>query len=286
MSSPFDILLEPTEKKSQHTASVKLVDASGRYRLGPAVRPAIAHDDGHLAVYAKREPTAADRLQYAKWVSMLELSESLCTGKTAEMVPSCSGEDLTDANAAYRHFLFGGGADRNINYERFIQNDPSGQKLVPNLTRDFQRHVEVIGKDRTRFSVTSTTYNVGRGGITDYPATANWQKALGGHVVWVSADVAVSANNKGEIMYAADITIHMEDRYNFNPGQADIATGLPDSANGRFEITGLAHQYMNYATIQRHVTWVEGDWKQSETTGAPTDRQRKPQDSRRLRNRI
>jgi hypothetical protein len=30
---------------------------------------------------------------------------------------------------------------------------------------------------------------VGTGGIADYPATANWQKAIGGHVIWGSADV-------------------------------------------------------------------------------------------------
>lgn len=137
-----------------------------------------------------------------------------------------------------------------------------------------------------RFSVTSEAFTVGNGGIAPYPATTNWQKAIGAHFLWVSADVTVSANAKGEIVYSANLTVHMEDRYNFNPGQHDVATGISDSANGRFEITGLASQYTNYATVQRHITWTEGSWSKAATSGAPTDRQRKPQDSRRLRNRI
>ena len=43
----------------------------------------------------------------------------------------------------------------------------------------------------------------------------------------------------------------MKDMYNFNPGAADIVTGTPDSANGRFEITGLANEYLNESTITR-----------------------------------
>lgn len=34
-----------------------------------------------------------------------------------------------------------------------------------------------------------------------------------------------------------------EDRYNFRPGQADLAAGIPDSDDGVFEITGLGKHY-------------------------------------------
>ncbi len=47
----------------------------------------------------------------------------------------------------------------------------------------------------------------------------------------MSADVTVSANAKGEIVYSANLAVHREDRYNFNPGQHDVATGIPDSTN-------------------------------------------------------
>lgn len=285
MTNPFDVLLEPAEKKSTHTAIVKLSDVSGPYRLGPPSRPAIRHDNGFLDKFSPRPATAADRMQLAKWITMLEASEALCSGGTAKWVSPCSGEDLSDANAAYRHFLFGDGADRTLNYERYLGDDASGKMVVPNVIREFQRHAEVIGKDRSKYSVTSDAFTVGNGGIAPYPATVNWQKAIGAHFIWVSGVLTVSANAEGIISYAANVTIHMEDRYNFNPGQQDIATGIPDAANGTFEITGLAKQYTNYATVQRQITWREGSWMGSSSAGAPTDRQRKPQDNRRLRNR-
>jgi hypothetical protein len=49
--------------------------------------------------------------------------------------------------------------------------------------------------------------------------------------------------------FDVEMTIHAEDMYNFNPGDSDIATGTPDSANGRFEITGLGHEYLNRGTF-------------------------------------
>ena len=51
--------------------------------------------------------------------------------------------------------------------------------------------------------------------------------------------------------FRVDLTVHMEDVYNFNPGGADLATGTPDDANGRFEITGLGHEYLNKANLTR-----------------------------------
>ena len=79
------------------------------------------------------------------------------------------------------------------------------------------------------------------------------------------------------------VTVHAEDRYNFNNGAADIATGIPDSANGELEAAGLAYGYMNYSTLQRTVRWTN--------TSAPvlvptSGRSRQPQDNRRLRNRL
>lgn len=49
--------------------------------------------------------------------------------------------------------------------------------------------------------------------------------------------------------FDVEMTIHAEDMYNFNPGDSDIATGTPDAANGRFEITGLGHEYLNRGTF-------------------------------------
>ena len=81
-----------------------------------------------------------------------------------------------------------------------------------------------------------------------------------------------------------NFTLHAEDRYNFNPGAHDITTGIPDSANGQFEVTGLAKQYTNYSTLQRTVGWTE--IPSPEVGGVPAHRQRQPSDNRRVRNRL
>ena len=256
-SNPFEALLKTSDTKNVHLTPVGLNDASGRYHLGSPKRPFIKHDNGHLDKFPQEEPSLSDKTQLVKWKAMLVASEALCDANMGKNIDKCSGEDLTDANAAYRHFLYGDGADRTIDYERYIKSDASGKELMLKLMVDFQVHAAAIGKDRIKFSVTSEAFTVGHGGIGPYPATANWQKTLGAHFIWVSADIAVFANSKGLIIFDANVTVHVEDRYNFNPGSTDVATGIPDSANGRFEITRLAKQYTNYATVVRHLKWDE-----------------------------
>ncbi|MDD3173815.1 MAG: hypothetical protein PHF63_09170 [Herbinix sp.] len=54
------------------------------------------------------------------------------------------------------------------------------------------------------------------------------------------------------------ITIHEVDKYNFNKGLADIASGTPDDVNGRFAELGWAKSFMTYGEITRVVTWQIG----------------------------
>jgi hypothetical protein len=48
-------------------------------------------------------------------------------------------------------------------------------------------------------------------------------------------------------------TVKVEDMYNFNRWNKDIATGIPDDENGRFEIVGFAHEFLSKATLVRHI---------------------------------
>ncbi|HMC67466.1 MAG TPA: hypothetical protein VKI65_21200, partial [Gemmataceae bacterium] len=105
------------------------------------------------------------------------------------------------------------------------------------------------------FQMTSSAIAVGgKDPRFPYPETENWQKALGAHFIWISALVNATTTRPLPLFHMV-WTIHAEDRYNFNPGAKDIATGTPDSENGIFEITGLAKQYMNYATLIRDEWW-------------------------------
>lgn len=286
MGNPFDVLLSDDAKAEAKVVSLPMVTKSGRYTLGPPKRPDIRHDRGFLDKFPPRDPTAADRAQFAFWVAVLEGSEALCNSQTGKYIDQCGNDDLSDANAAYRHFLFGNGAARNLNYERFVQGDPTGGKLIEGIFRDFQIHSEAIGANRLRFSVTGEVYGVGgKGGFVGYPETVNWQKAIGGHVVWVAAEVTVGVVGS-KIRYSANMVISAEDMYNFNPGAADVNTGIPDSANGIFEVTGLAKQYLNFGSINRTIEWSHGDGKGPVDVSGDLGRQRKPTDNRRIRNRL
>lgn len=242
---------------------------SAKYQVGPPRRPPIQHDNGFLQnpkdpkdpnPIATREPSMSDRLAEAKWAVKLEAARHL-------------RPDLKDATDAYSHFLSGNGKDRTFDYERFVTQDESGKKVLKSATQDTQKAAEaqyaaMIAKDPSlagkpvTFQITGGPIGVGgNDGKFPYPKTENWQKAIGGHSIWNSATVTVTPPSTpgGKPSFSMDMTVHAEDRYNFNPNQKDIATGIPDSDNGRFEQTGLAHQYTQTGSVQRKVSWSQGD---------------------------
>lgn len=58
--------------------------------------------------------------------------------------------------------------------------------------------------------------------------------------------------------FSMQITIHAIDRYNFNKGAADIATGAPDNENGRFEVLGWARSFTTRGSVPVKVNWRRG----------------------------
>jgi hypothetical protein len=91
-----------------------------------------------------------------------------------------------------------------------------------------------------------------------YSKTENWQKAIGAFNVYYKADLSAKGNEDGSLTYTLNMTIHAEDLYNFNPEQADIATGTPDDENGRFEIIGWAKEFMQSgaAKLTKPIIWT------------------------------
>ena len=255
--------MKPTEKKAVHTQKVALEGQSGRYHIGKPTRPNIVHDNGFLDVEEKRAPTKEDYEQLSKWKRMLWGAELLCNNEllrkaTTSLTDKCASGALHDATAAYRHFLEGKGKPYTVDYEKYLREDSAALELKVKLRKDFQKHMEIIGKDRVKFSVTSEAYAIGPRKFAQSPASENWQKTIGAHYIWISADVTVTTNKSAEIVYRADVTIHMEDKYNFNPGKSDEKTGIADKENGRFEVTGLGQQFLTYGTAKREWEWIEG----------------------------
>jgi len=265
--SPFKALLD-LEKSQDKQVDLEMTSVSGRYRIGPPVRPYIKHDNGFLDAYGPEAPTAQDRKNYAIWLAKGAIAQSLCRKDRLQydVLDKCGHEDQTEAADAYMHYMKGNGRSRSIDYGKFLESDPSGQAARRLLLEDAKKHIEKIGRYRTQFSVTSEPYHIGGKDAVfpdpplsyQYPQTINWQRAIGGHVVWISADVQIDVDNSGHecrLRYSADLTMHMEDMYNFNPKMKDVSTGIPDSENGRFQIVGLAHQYLTTGTYRTRIVW-------------------------------
>ena len=235
----------------------------GRDDHGPAIRHDHGHmqgPDGNFDPSKHEDPTIGDRVELMKWIAKLEAAELL-------------RPDLVDGTSAYRHFLQGNGATRDIRYPRFIANDAAGAQVLQSAMADardaaIRRHDSDLGatpEPGTRsYHIRTDAIGVGGGDARyPYPSTENWQKAIGAHSIWIEANVTVTVRAPEgtppnscpaggyERHFQIEMTIHAEDMYNFNPGAADIATGTPDSANGRFEITGLGHEYLNRGTYAR-----------------------------------
>lgn len=276
----FDI---PPQEDHATVVSMLLADASGvlplgltatdalpppiapekqaKFQSGSFTPPSIRHDHGFLGNDAdrsqldeskRREPTLDDRVALAAWFSKLRGAQML-------------RPDLKDACAAYEHYLFGRGTPLVLDYERFVATDPSGRAILQSALEDARTGaVELHDRSRTStppaprtdtFTMVSDVVVVGDlDNRYPYPETENWQKAIGGHAVWMEATVSVVSDPVAQRrQFEIDVVMHADDMYNFDPEKADIATGTPDEANGRFQESGLAHEFLSTGTAARKI---------------------------------
>lgn len=261
------------------------VDTKGLYKIGAAVRPHIVHDSG-FSKFPKLSPELSDYWALLKWRSMLEGAETL-------------RPDLSDGVAAYRHYLDGKGKPRQFSYERYVNSDNSGRMTLRNVILEAQDAAMKLWKDNKKplkFSFTGPPIPCG---ATDaklpnirrsfpYPATENWQKAIGAHVIWLSGDVTVRIFPGTTLPpeFKMNMVLHAEDQYNFNPGAKDIASGIPDDENGKFVVVGLANGYFQSSILRRNFTWKGSSLGVSSMDSTVRPRQRQPQNNRASTNRI
>jgi hypothetical protein len=257
-----------SQNKHRGEDSSPMTSATGnyipfRFVTHPA-RPEIHHDhgfldDGHgnIDESRRRKPTARDYLAKAKWE--LKLDGAIL------LMPS-----LSDATIAYRHFLDATGSDVVFDMEKFVREDRAGKFFLEAMIEDTTAaalefsDLFFLGDHYMQTGPVAVGAMKEVNGVTmlvnprlPYPGTENWQKTLGGFFAWVEAHVRME-NDKQSRRFTVEMTLHAEDRYNFNPGNVDIGTGTPDEENGRFEQCGLGKEFMNYGTIRRRLTFSAG----------------------------
>lgn len=224
-----------------HSDPVNRIDFLGMddYAEGPPNDPK-RHWDNGFAYNPDAQATASDCYNWYKYGTLLFGAEFL--GR------------LPDASRAYAHYRDATGTDLMIDYNKTYRDDSEVKKGVDNEIIAAQTIAEAIAKKKGGGSpVTFEIYS--RAIRLVNCSTENWQKSIGGHDLWGDGTVTYDPCKKKFVM---QLRMKAEDFYNFNKGQADIATGLPDDENGRFEVLGWAKSFFSKGEIQRKVEWDEG----------------------------
>lgn len=219
--------------------------------IGPPTKPDIEWDEDFI--YDSKDAGWRDHLEKAKWMAKL---------RGGQLIRS----DLDDATQMYRHYWDNNGETVEFDYEEAYNEDEGVRTSVDKEIARAQQGAEtLINAGNHSFSMTGDAT-----ATTDYPTTENWQKTIGGHQQWSSADVSVDGNR-----VTMEVTVHGEDHYNFNKGQSDIASEAPDDANGRFTEIGWAKPFDSHGTITRTISWELGQAPDSDVTDSG-DPQRNP----------
>lgn len=221
-----------------------------RYTLGDPTRPPLSFDDDF--VY---DPDAdagfGDYWAWNEWGMKL---------RGASLLRS----DLDDSLELYAHYRDASGTPMTVDYEEAYREDGSVRSAVDSEINEAVRWAEQLHNQTgsTAFSITGDATQA-----KPYPDTENWQKALGGHTIWGSGNVRIDGNTA-----TMEVTVHAEDRYNFNRGESDIATGTPDEENGRFAELGWAKSFDVSGSVTRTVTWELGSGQPPVVEGGDVDR--------------
>ncbi|MCS5715705.1 hypothetical protein NVV95_14235 [Herbiconiux sp. CPCC 205716] len=233
MPAWFDSGTNPFSPHGPGTDPVTTGD--GQYTIGPPDRPTFQWDEDFE--YDSESPNPGDYVSAAEWKAKLAGAGIL-------------KRDLDDGMDAYSHYWDNTGDPWEFDYEEAVREDPV---IASNVQSEIERAQaaadELIGSGGDSFQFTGAA-SAGDG----YPETENWQKAIGGYQQWSSGDVTVDGDQATMV-----VTVHAEDHYNFNRGQADIASNASDDENGRFTELGWAKPFDSSGSVTRTVTWTVGD---------------------------
>lgn len=234
--SGLNSLYGAAQRMGQAVEEVSSALDSIKYSLGEPKVPELRHEDDF--VYNSATGSFEDWKSMQNWKTKLLGAEYL-------------RPDLDDATAMYRHYWDNNGEKLKFDYDEAYREDSGIRKSVDSeIGRAVAAADSIARTGRAGFKLTGESRAVDG---TYYPATENWQKTVGAHRIWSHADVRVEGNR-----VTMKVTVEAQDYYDFNRKDADIATGIPDSENGRFTEIGWAKPFETYGTLTRTVSWELG----------------------------
>ncbi|MEV4808367.1 RHS repeat domain-containing protein [Micromonospora avicenniae] len=226
---------------------------SGRFCIGGPYKP-VNHGpwDDEFVYDPKINPTPADLASWAKWQGM----RYGCLASVRAGVGRCA--DWGEAPYMYDRYASGSGEPYTFDFAPAYDQDPFLREVINAEIAAAQRAAEQLaGKSgASSFQITGFSRN-----IQDNPPTERWQKTLGSFDIWASAEVTVTGDT-----VAMRITVHAEDRWNFNKDAQDIATGISDNENGRFAELGWAKGFTSTGSLVKDVEWIAGSPKSAVVT--------------------
>jgi hypothetical protein len=224
-----------SDKRNLQWSDTCGADSSGNFRKGKGTKPKLTWDEANC-IY---DSTLWDKLsKYQK----VQAQVSWLKWGGAPLYANFF-LDQPDGARAYKHYRSGTGKDLNVDYQKGINEDAIIKYYNYNKAiADVKNAALIMFADEASFSFYSkTAYSVPNG------ESVNWQRTIGGHSIWLEGTVKY---NKGACTLDMTITLFVEDYYNFNPGQADLSTGIPDNVNCLFERLGWAKGFFSRGKLQ------------------------------------
>ena|GEM_PF-3753447 len=222
------------------------------YKVGGIVlAPQFEHDRGFI-YDPNEEATASDYVDYSAWYAK---------GMAALVVPN-----LHEPAKQYLNCMDGRCTDTKISYITVYNEDSTIKKYIDSEIETMKKFVQnAYFSDGVcnSFEIIGDLQGIPNG------EKEKWQKTIGAHHVYGHGKVEI--DNK-TLIATMTITFYMEDMYNFNPGQQDIATGTPDAANGRFAVLGWAKEFKTAGSMTKVITWNMKDPSDIQVEKSGSDR--------------
>lgn len=210
------------------------------FTMGPPTEPPLTFTDS-FPYDPDARATPADHAAWLKWGAQ---------AAGAHLIRP----DLDDALRVYDHYRDNTGTPMTVDYEEAYREDAAIAAAVDAELARARTAAQDLAAQTGQSSFSMSGAASLASALSGYPSTENWQKALGDHQLWSSADVTIAGGTATMV-----ITVHAHDRYDFNAGMSDIATGTPDDENGRFAVLGWAKPFDTRGELTRTITWPVGD---------------------------